>query len=74
MQEHEPVRTFWNKVFFEEQLDSICQSLQDSPWTCLVWANSVLHAGDDFAFEPHHQHCGDQANNENQQYFHEDYQ
>ena len=70
--EHELVCSLWQQVFLEEQLDSVGKCLEYSPRSGLVWANTVLHSGNDFSLEPHHQHGGNETNNKNKQHFDKD--
>jgi hypothetical protein len=46
--------------------------LQQTEGARLVRADAVLHARDRLALEPHHQHRGDETDDEDHEHLHED--
>ena len=61
---HDSVGALRVDALLEEGLDAVGQRLQHAERPGLVGPHPVLHAGDDLALEPDHQHGGDQQEDE----------
>ena len=61
---HPPVRPIGQEVLLEDQLHAVGEGLQDAERPGLVRPDPVLHAGDDLALEPDHEHRRQQADGE----------
>ena len=62
--EHEAVGPVGQEVLLEDQLHAVGERLQHAERPGLVGPDPVLHAGDDLALEPDHEHRPDEADDE----------
>ena len=70
--EHEAVGPLGIRSSLKNSLVPSARVWSRSPGPGLVRPDPVLHAGDDLALEPHHEHGADEADHEDDEHLHDD--